>query len=151
MVHDDDPVGFEHGREPMRDDDRGAALHQLFERLLHEPLGLRVERTRRLVEQQNRRILEYRARQRDALALAAREARAALAEERVVALRQLAQELVGRGRDRGRFDLGIARARTSVADVFARARAEQHRLLRHQPDLRADVLGPEIGEPATRR
>ena len=89
---------LQHGREPVRDDDRRAVLHQPLERLLHQPLALGVERARRLVEQQDRRVAQDRARDRDALPLSARESRAALAEERVVALRQLAEELVGGGR-----------------------------------------------------
>ena len=53
---------------------------------LHQPLALRVERAGRFVEQQDRRILQHRARDGDALPLAARQAHASLAEERVVAL-----------------------------------------------------------------
>ena len=49
---------------------------------------LRVDRRRRLVEDQDRRVLEERARDGDALALAAGELRAALAELGLVALRQ---------------------------------------------------------------
>ena len=58
------------------------------ERLLHEPLGLRVERRGRLVEHEDRRVAQDRARDREPLLLAAREAVAALADDRVVALRQ---------------------------------------------------------------
>ena len=111
VIHDDDTVGLLHGGQPVRDDDRRALRHELFERLLHEQLALRVERARRLVEQQDRRILENRARDRDALPLPARQPRAALAEERVVALRQRAQELVRFGGTRRGFDLGIAGVR----------------------------------------
>ena len=59
--------------------------------LEHAPLGLGVERRGRLVEDQDRRVLQHRARDRDALALAGRELRAALAERRVVAVRQRAR------------------------------------------------------------
>ena len=147
VVHHHDAIGLQHGRQPMRDDDGGAALHEFLERLLHQPLGFRIQRTGGLVEQQNRRILEDGARQRDALALAARQPRAALAEECVVALRQLAQKFIGGRGDRGRLDLRIARRRAAVADILARAGAEQHRFLRHQADLRAQVFRPQIREP----
>ena len=49
-------------------------------------LGFGIERRGRLVEQDQRRILDQRARDRDALALAARKAQPALADQRVVAL-----------------------------------------------------------------
>ena len=139
VIHHDDAIGLEHGREPVRDDDRRALRHEPLERLLHEQLALRVERARRLVEQQDRRVLEDRARDRDALPLPAREPHAALAEERVVALRQRAQELVGLGRARRGLDLGVARVGPAVADVLARRRAEQHRVLRHEADQPAHV------------
>src|SRR6185312_6969530 len=77
----------------------------------------------------------------DALALSARQARAALAEEGVVALGQSAQELIRRRRTRRGLDFRIARPGTSVADILARARAEQHGLLRHQSDLPPQLLG----------
>ena len=114
---------------------------------LHQALGFRVQRTGRLVEQQDGRILENGPRQRDPLALTARQPRAALAQEGVVALRQLAQKLIGGRGHRGGLDLGVARRRPAVADVLARAGAEQHRLLRHQADLRANVLRPQIRKP----
>ena len=87
-LEDDDAVGALHGREAVRDDDRRAAAHRRFERGLDHPLAFGVERARRLVEQQQRRVLQHRARDRDALALAAREANAALAEEGPVAVGQ---------------------------------------------------------------
>ncbi len=134
VVQHDDAVGLQHGGQPVRDDDGGAGRHQRLERLLHGALAFRVERTGGLVEQQDRRVLEDRPRDRDALALAAREPRATLAEEGVVALRQTADELIGRGRARGVLDLGVRGAGTPIADVLARARTEQHRLLRHEAD-----------------
>ena len=55
------------------------------ELVLDRELDLAVERGRRLVEHQDRRVLEHHARDRDALALAAGELDAALADVRVVA------------------------------------------------------------------
>src|SRR3546814_14557889 len=46
-----------------------AVAHQAFERFLHQPLALGVERRGRFVEQQDRRITQQRARDRDPLAL----------------------------------------------------------------------------------
>ena len=64
-----------------------AALHQRLQRGLHLPLGFGVERRGRLVEDQDRRVLEQRARDRQALALAAGQAHAVLADQGVEALR----------------------------------------------------------------
>src|SRR5688572_4325824 len=51
-LHHDDAIGILHRGEPVRDGKRGAPLLQRLEPLLHEALGGRVERARRLVEQQ---------------------------------------------------------------------------------------------------
>src|SRR5688572_1532956 len=93
-VDDDNPIGILGGGQPVRDDQRGAALHESLERLLHQSLAFGIERARGLVEQQDGRILEDGARDRDALLLTTREARAALAEEAVVALGELFDELM---------------------------------------------------------
>ena len=74
--------------QPVRDHQRGAVLAQLGDRFLHMPLGFGIERCGRLVEQDDRRILDQRARDRDALALAAGELQAVLADRRVVAVRE---------------------------------------------------------------
>ena len=55
---------------------------------LHQRLALGVERAGRLVEQQDRRVAQDGAGDGDALALAAGQRHAALAEQGVVALRQ---------------------------------------------------------------
>src|SRR6185503_3303755 len=78
VVQDDQPVHARDRREAMRDRDHGAALHQRIELLLDRGLDLAVERRGRLVEDEDRRILEDDARQGDALALAARKLDATL-------------------------------------------------------------------------
>src|SRR3954465_12492452 len=73
LVEDEDAVGVADRREPVRDDEGGAPLHDLLERELELALGRGVERARRLVEDQHRRVLEQRPGDREALALAAGE------------------------------------------------------------------------------
>ena len=55
--HDEDLVRGKDGRQPVRDRDRRAALHQPLERGLDEPLADRVERRGRLVQDQDARVL----------------------------------------------------------------------------------------------
>ena len=71
IVHDDDPVRRAHGREAMRDHDRRALGHQPVERVLDQPLAFCIERGRYFVEQEQGRVAEQRARNGDALTLAA--------------------------------------------------------------------------------
>src|SRR5262249_7543428 len=80
LVEQDELVGGHDGREPMRDDERGAVLRHPLERVLDLLLRVAVERRGRLVEHQDRRRLEDGARDRHALLLAAGELQAALAD-----------------------------------------------------------------------
>ena len=67
------------------------AAHRLGEAGADPRLGRRVDRRGRVVEDQDARVDEQRARDRDPLPLAARERDPALADDRVVALRQRAR------------------------------------------------------------
>ncbi len=53
VLEDDDPVGALHRGEAVGNDERGAALGQPFDGLLHRALALGVERTGGLVEQED--------------------------------------------------------------------------------------------------
>ena len=78
-IEDADFVGLRHRRQPMGDDDRRAALAQGAQSLLDRLLGLRIERRGCFVEQNDRRVLEEGAGDRDALSLAAGKLQAVLA------------------------------------------------------------------------
>ena len=85
----DDAVGHAHAREAVRDQHRGLAARQLLEALEHLELGARVERRRRLVEDQHLRVAHVGARDRDLLPFAAGQVDAgaeALADHLVVAV-----------------------------------------------------------------
>ena len=88
LVEHDDLVGADDGREPVRDHQRGAAARDALERVLDFLLGVAVERRGRLVEHQDRRRFQDRARDGDALLLAAGQFQAALADFGLVALRR---------------------------------------------------------------
>src|SRR5438046_5468868 len=51
-----DEIGVLHRGEPVRDDEHRAVLHEAVDRLLHQTLGFRVERARRLVDNEDWRI-----------------------------------------------------------------------------------------------
>ena len=109
----DDPAAFEEHdtvgeadrREPVGDHERRAAGEQRAQRVVDLLLDLHVDGARGVVEHEHRRVGEQRAGDRDALALAAREVVAALADDRVVAVGQVVDELVGLRRPRRGLDL----------------------------------------------
>src|SRR5207302_9971111 len=57
-LHDDDAVGVAHGRQPVRDDEHGAALTYRPHFALDDALALIVQRGCRLVEDQDARRSE---------------------------------------------------------------------------------------------
>src|SRR5258705_3479036 len=87
-VHDDDRVGVTNRGESMRDDERRPALAEPGQCVLHPALGLRVEQAGRLVENEDARVLQHRARNRETLALAGPEPVPALADAGPVTLRE---------------------------------------------------------------
>ena len=87
VVEHDRAVGDADRREPLRRDEHGAAGDGGTEVLDQQPLGLGVDGRHRIVEDEHARAGEQRPRERDALALAAGEVDAALADQRVVPVR----------------------------------------------------------------
>ena len=87
----------------------------------------------------------------DALALAAGQRDAALADRRVVALRQLADEFGGRGILGRPLDLGVGGVGPAEADVVAHAHAEDRGVLRHQRDVAAKLRRIGVGQAARHR
>src|SRR5579871_4594067 len=105
----------------MGDDDRRTVAHQRRECVAHLRLADRVEMRGRLVENQGRRVFQKSARDRDPLALAARQLYAALADPGV--------EPVGQARDK----IG------------------ERRLFEREPDLGLVGLGPGEGDIGAQR
>ena len=62
-----------HGRQAVRDDDAGAIAHEACDRILDQTLALGIQRAGGLVEDEDARINQESTRDRDALALSARE------------------------------------------------------------------------------
>ena len=100
-------------------------------------LDLDVHRAGRVVEDQDRRVQQQCASDRDSLALASRQGVAALSDDRVVALGQRAYEPVGvRGPGRVLY-LGDRCVGTAVSDVLANRGREQKRFIESDADVRS--------------
>src|SRR6267143_1719432 len=144
-VEDDNPVCVPQGREPVRDDERRPLLHQSIDGSLHLLLGDRVEAVRRLVQEQDRSVLEQRGRDADALPLAARKSarlRTATHDGLEAAL-HLHDFVVYVGRNGRADDLIHGRRRSADTDVVCNRIAEQERLLEHN---RAEVHQVGVAE-----
>ena len=71
MVEHQNLIGIDNGRKPVRDHQGGAVFRNLLQFGLNRFLGFGVERRSRLIEDKDVRIFENRARDGDALLLAA--------------------------------------------------------------------------------
>ena len=146
VVEDDDLIGVANRRQAVRDRDRRAPLGQPFELGLDRRLGLGVERACGLVEHQHRRVAQDRAGDRHPLLLAAREAVAALADDRVVAVRERGDQVVDSGGPGGVLDLLVGGVRAGEAQVLADAGVEQVGLLGDHADCRRQRFEARIAD-----
>ena len=143
VLEDQDAVGTDHAREAVRQDERGAAGHQAIEGFLDDGLVLGVDRGEGLVEDQDRSVAQERSRDRQALALAARELGPALADEGGIARRQGLDEGMGVGRARRGLDLGVLGVGLAEPQVLLDRAMEKRGVLLHEGDLSAHGLGIE--------
>ncbi len=142
-------VGHVQQRRPVRDEDHGAPRREALHCFEHLLLGLSVEVGGRLVEQQQRRVAQERAGQRDALALAGRQPGAALAEDGVQAVRQAGHDIAQAGGGTAAASSSSEASRRPSRTFSAIERREQVRSLRHPGKLRAPRVGVELGEVDT--
>ena len=89
LLQNDDAIEIAHRRQAVGDGNDGAAAHQAAQRLADQLLGFAIQRRGGLVEQQQRRVLQEGARNRDPLPLPAGQAQPAISHDRVQPLRQL--------------------------------------------------------------
>src|SRR3954471_262645 len=133
----DHPVGQLDRRQAVGHHDQGG-VELAAKRLQDVGLDRRVDRRCRVVEDQDARLTRERSRQRDPLALTARDGVAALADDGVVGIWQLTDEPVGRGDHRRAHDL-VGVDGVVERDVLAHARREQEALLEHDRGRRAQL------------
>ena len=130
-------VGQFQGAQALRDDEGGAARQQPAQGIVNQLLGVRIDAGGGVVEDQDARIHQNGPRNGDPLPLAAGQSYAALAHHGVVALVQAHHVVVDAGRLRRRVHVGVGGVRGAERNVVPNAGGKQHRILHHDPDLRA--------------
>lgn len=136
-VDREDAVGAAYRRKAVSDHDSSAPLADAPHVVLDDPLALVVERARRLVEDQDARVGDEGAGDCDPLPLSAREAAAALADERIVAFGKLKNEFMCAGKRRRGNDLIHRQRRVRERDIVAHGAIEKHVFLQNDADLAA--------------
>jgi hypothetical protein len=122
----------------MCDHEGGATFHHLFERGLHLGLGCGVEGAGGFVEDQDRRILQQRARDRHALTLAAGERAATFADAGLQTFGLVLDEIEGLGALACRTQLLVGRVRLSDPEILRNRTVEQQDLLKDDADVAAE-------------
>ena len=119
VLEHDHLVGQRDRGHAVGDHEGGAPLHDLAERLLDPALGGGVHAGGGVVQDQDARARQQRAGDGHALALAAGQRQAALADQRVVAVGQVGHHLGQAGAVGGLLDLLVGGVGAGVGDVLA--------------------------------
>src|SRR5581483_10730799 len=138
---------FQHGypvcdldrAQAVRDHNGGTTLHQTFQGLLNQLLGLAIQRTGRFVQQQNARVFQERPCDGNTLALSPAQLDSTFADDGLVLARQLHDEIVCVGRFRRRDDLIFGGVESPIEDVFPHRSAKEQCFLRDDADLGAQA------------
>ena len=120
--------------------------HDAFQRILDQRFGFAVQAAGGFIQHQNARVLQDDSRQCDALFFAAAQAVAAFADDGVVAVGQVHDEVVDVGSAAGGFDLGLRGVQLGILQVGADGIVEQVGLLRHHADLRGKRVEGHIAQ-----
>ncbi len=135
----------------MGDEDDGTLLEHGPAIVNEGELAVGVEHRGRFVEDQDGRILEEGAGEGDPLTLPAGQADALVADECVVALRQMLNESMRLGGSRGGFDLFRGGVGAAVGDVLAHGAVQQQDVLGNQTDLAAQTGDADAANVSTNR
>ena len=146
LVEQHDPVGEGDRRRPVGDDDRRPAPHHLGEGVADLVLLRRVDGRGGVVEDEHPGVGEDGAGDGDALALAARQREAALADDGAVAVGQVDDEVVGAGEAGGPLDPARAAASGSAkAMLAATVSAKRNVSSKHDADAPPQVVRARSG------
>src|SRR6266446_4483607 len=139
LFNRDDDVAVLQRANPVGDDECRPALSEPFHCFQQRSLSLHIDRTSRLVEDENRRVLQECSSNGNALALTAGKTHAAFTNKSVVTIRQADNKLVRIGGPGRSYDFILASAGTAICDVLGDAGRKQDRFLKDDTELVAEI------------
>ena len=145
-LEDEDRIRIHQRGEAVRDDNQGAALRDAQQVGVDDRLAVGVERARRLVEDQDARIADQRAGDRETLPLAARQVCRALLDKGLIAARQALDELLGAGEPRRLHDFLETRIGLGGGNRLTDRAAEQKVLLQHDTEAGAQMIDIDLAQ-----
>ena len=129
LLQHQDLVAFGQRGQTVGDDDHGPAACNSVQVGVHQRLAFRIERAGGLIQDQDARILDQRAGNRQALLLAAGEVGRAFLDIGLIAIRHPLDEFLGTGQSRGAHHILDRQAGTTGDDIVADRAAEQEVIL----------------------
>lgn len=145
VLQDHDPVGGADGRQPVGDDEQGAAGRERGQRVLDQCLGVRVGVRGRLVEHEDRGVGEQGSRDGEALCLTAGESDGR-AEFGRVAVGQCRDAVVDAGGAGAPLDFLVGGLGAAQADVVGDARPQQPYVLEDEADPPVQLGRGDVAE-----
>ena len=143
-MHHANLVRITNRREPVCNHDRRTVTHQVLQSLLHQAFRLGVERRSRLVEDQDRRVLQNGTCNTDTLALSARQLTAAVTDISIVSIFACHDKIMRIG-DTGRLlDLFECSPFHSERDIIEKCVVKKNRLLVDIPHQAAQIVQGRI-------
>ena len=115
--------------ETMGNHEGRPASHDALHRFHDERLGGHINRTGRLVKNENGRVLQESARQGNALAFTAGQPHTSFAHKRVIAIGKRHNKVMRIGDFRGSNNVLETRSGAAIRNIFSEARREQHGFL----------------------
>ena len=135
MIHDQNQVGIHDRRQAMRDHKARTPAHERVHGAADGKLGTRIHARRRLVQDENRRVVEQHARDGQQLTLALADALGIVGHPRVITLRHGAHKEVDLRSTGGRNDFLARRLRAAIGDILGNRSVEQPGVLQHHAKL----------------
>merc|ERR1711907_530924 len=131
----------------MCHDDGGPVLHERIQSLLHEVLGLGIQRTCRLIQEKDRRIQKHSTSNGDSLLLATTQSDTTFPNGRGKSVREFPDKVESIGGLRGCFHLLVGHiCPHPVGDVVPDAACKQHWLLTYQSHATLEPDGVQVHE-----
>ena len=149
VFHHEDLVRAANRAQAVRDDEAGAAPHELVQRTLDSALGLRVHAGGRLIEDEDGRVLQECAGDGNTLFFADAELHAALTDDGAKAIGHPFDEGAGVGGFSGGEEFVVGRAGAAQAEVVTHRAVEEEALLRDEADGTAQLRAWDVREQPT--
>ena len=148
-THDQNQIGVDDGREPVRDHKARAPAHERLHRPADRLLGARVDARGGLVQNEDPRVVEQHARDGEQLALALADVLGVVGNARVVALWERAHKVVDL-RGAGRSLHLVARgALAAIGDVLGDRAVKEPRVLQHHTKVPPELAAVHLARVHT--